>query len=41
MLGVVDSAHSRTVVFCNEDCLKSELTKKGTIRVKPIGVNTR
>lgn len=38
MLGVVDNVHQRSVVFCNENCLESEKTKKGTIRVKPLGI---
>lgn len=37
MLGVIDNYHSRGLVFCDEDCLNAEKTKKGTIRLRPIG----
>lgn len=35
MLGVIDHQHSRSLVFCNEKCLKDQLTKKGQIRLSP------
>lgn len=38
MLGVIDNYHCRGLVFCNKDCLEAEKTKKGTIRLRPIGV---
>lgn len=38
MLGVIDNNYGRTIVFCNEDCLNAELTKKGTIRLRAVGV---
>jgi len=37
MLGVIDNYHARGLVFCNEECLNKEKTKKGTIRLRPIG----
>lgn len=41
MVGVVDNYHNRVVVFCNEECLNAEKTKKGTIRLRPIGVKNK
>lgn len=38
MMGVIDHAHDRSVVFCNEDCYKAELTKNGYVRLRPKGV---
>ncbi len=34
MLGVIDFNHRRSLVFCNEECRKKAITKKGTYRVK-------
>jgi hypothetical protein len=38
MLGVLDLANSRSLVFCDDDCLKAETTKRGTLRIRPRGV---
>lgn len=38
LLGVLDRDHNRSVIFCNKECLQSELTKKGAIRIRPLRV---
>lgn len=38
MLGVIDNYFGRSLVFCNEECLKAETTKSGHVRMRPIGV---
>lgn len=35
MYGVLDMQHSRSLVFCNEECAEQQKTKKGTFRVRP------
>lgn len=35
MLGVFDFDRDRALVFCDEDCCKSSLTKKGTFWCRP------
>ena len=31
-VGVLDPAHSRSLVFCSDECLQKQLKKDGTIR---------
>jgi hypothetical protein len=35
-VGVVDTDHSRVLVFCSDACLNKAKTKRGTIRLRPV-----
>jgi len=35
MLGIIDMYHRRSLVFCNDKCKSDQMTKNGTIRVRP------
>lgn len=35
MIGTLDIAHGRTLVFCNDECCNNSKTKKGTFRIRP------
>jgi hypothetical protein len=38
MLGVIDLAYGRALIFCDETCAKAERTKRGGYRFRPRGV---
>ena len=35
MYGVLDFNYNRSLVFCNEECARFQMTKKGTFRLRP------
>ena len=41
MYGVIDMYHSRSLVFCNEECANNQKTKKGTFRLRPKKIKTK
>jgi hypothetical protein len=38
MLGFIDDARGRVLVFCNQTCADAEKTKSGQFRLRPKGV---